>query len=421
MGPDLCRVRPSRHIPWWPAVPVTVALVLLILTAILPAVSIAAESQGRTNHSLASTASPQRESPASSQNPAWTSGSGNPMLEEEPVSGTSSAAMFAVDITRQELLYRYNADQAVAPASTLKIITALTALTVFEPEDMLFVSEADLVDITIFSNAQLQAGDEVSVEDLLAGLMLPSGGDAAKALARNAGGILGPMPGQSPVERFVDEMNDLAQSIGMNDSNFVNPDGPDDPEQYTTARDMAIAGAALLEDDLLADIVASPTWMITVSGANARQYSVANTNQLINVDRVQGIKTGTTGEAGQSIVLATQRGDNQIITVVMGSEGRYEDIEALMGHLDDQIRWVEFGPSSDFPDFQMAAETYRFATLQEFTVPMVRDTVGELDSEFELGPLTPRVFPLRWGRVVFLQDDEELFQVPLLRTGDSTD
>lgn len=352
-------------------------------------------------------------------NASWVDPDSSPMLEETPIPGTSSNAMFAVDITSDEVLYQDSADERVAPASTLKIITALTTLTALDPDDVIQVSAADLVDTTVYSNAQLLADDEVTVEDLLAGLMLPSGGDAANALARVAGGVIGPAPGQSPLDRFVEEMNAIAESIGMTDSNFVNPDGPDHPEQYTTARDMAIAGAELLEHELLSEIVESPVWEITVTGLNARQYTVENTNLLIGADRVHGIKTGTTGEAGQSIVLATRRGDNQIISVVMGSEGRYVDIETLMGHLDDQIRWVEFGASDDFPLVQQAQDRHRFAFLDEFTVPMLRDDIGEVTAEYEVGALRNPALPLRWGVVVFLERDEELYRVPLFRTFDS--
>jgi serine-type D-Ala-D-Ala carboxypeptidase (penicillin-binding protein 5/6) len=344
----------------------------------------------------------------------------NPVLSETPIPGISADSLIAIDMTSDVLLYQYNADVSIAPASTLKIITALTALEVLDPDEEISVSMEDLVDTTVYSNAALRAGDVVTVRDLLAGLLIPSGGDAANALARVAGVRFGPGPGQRPVERFVEEMNELAVDIGMTGSSFVNPDGRDEDGQYTTARDLAIAGAELLRDRMLAEIVAAPAWTMTVTGQNGRQYDVVNTNELIGVERVHGIKTGTTGSAGEAIVLATRRGNNQILTVVMGSEGRYTDTIALLQHLDDQLQWVEFGASSDFPGIQGAAERFGFVLAVPFVEPMDREVAERLYAELTLGPRPRGTLPVRWGHVVFFDDGEELYRVPVLLAGSSS-
>jgi serine-type D-Ala-D-Ala carboxypeptidase (penicillin-binding protein 5/6) len=342
-----------------------------------------------------------------------------PMLPEFPIPDVTASSVLAIDTTRGALLYQRNADQPVAPASTLKMITAITALLVLSPDEVIQVSEIDLVDTTVYSNAALWAQDEISVRDLLAGLMIPSGGDAANALARVAGSHLGPAPGQHPVHRFVEEMNVVASSLGMNSSNFVNPDGPDHPEQYTTARDLAIAADAVMQDDLLAEIVAAQVWTITIQGPNARRYEIFNTNDLLGADRVHGVKTGTTGEAGQSVVLATTRGKNRIITVVMGSNQRYQDTLLLLQHIDSQVRWIEFGPSHDFPGIRDAADRFGFVLIAPFTEPIRLDDSVNVSATLELGRRPVGTLPLPWGYVVFLHDGEELYQVPVWKTGDS--
>jgi serine-type D-Ala-D-Ala carboxypeptidase (penicillin-binding protein 5/6) len=345
----------------------------------------------------------------------------DPMLSESPIPDMSATSVLAVDLTSGSLLYHYDADVPVAPASTLKIITAMTALLVLDPNETIEIIEPDLVDTTVYSNAALQAGDQVSVKDLLAGLMIPSGGDAAKALARVAGNRLGPGPGQHPVSRFVTEMNDLSASLGMQNSKFVNPDGPDVPGQFTTARDLAIASEALLRDRLLAEIVAAPAWTMTVSGPNTREYVVYNTNALLGSDPVHGVKTGTTGEAGESVVLATRRGGNQILTVVMGSDHRYRDTLSLLQYIDDRVRWVEFGASDDFPGLRNAADRFGFVLAVPFTKPMLYSDSDRLHSQLSLGPRPRGTLPVRWGHVVFFHDGEELYQVPVLMTGDSSE
>jgi hypothetical protein len=216
-------------------------------------------------------------------------------------------------------------------------------------------------------------------------------------------------------------MNEVASSLGMDGSNFVNPDGPDHPEQYTTARDMAIAGAALLQDRLLSEIVASTDWEMTVTGPNARSYELRNTNQLLAVDRVHGIKTGTTGEAGESIVLATRREWNQVLTVVMGSEDRYGDVTTLMEHIDSEVRWVHFGASDDFPGIQRAAERFNFVLAVPFVQPMLSSEADRLYANLWLGPRPRSTLPVRWGHVVFFHDGEELYRVPVLMAGDIGD
>lgn len=340
-----------------------------------------------------------------------------PMAGQSAIPGVTANAIYAVDITSDELLYSYNADDPVAPASTLKMVTALTALAVLDPDHIVEIVQSDLVDTAVYSNAQLQSGDQVTVRDLLAGLMIPSGGDAANALARVAGGQLGPQVGQSPNARFVEEMNEVGQDLGMTGSNFVNPDGPDHPDQFSTARDLAIAGKAVMDSQLLTEIVGASGWTITVTGANARAYTVNNTNDLLGAERVHGIKTGTTGEAGESFVLATRREGNQVITVVMGSSQRYADTLTLLQFLDERIHWVNFGPSSDFPGIERAAERYGFVLAVPFVRPYLRTEVDRLDAELELGPRPRGTLPIRWGHVVFLNDGVELYQVPVLRAG----
>lgn len=398
---------------------VILSAIILTISSFWQPLSLASAPDHRTpeyrSFSLENRAERRLDLPA--QFPQWNTAS-DPMTGTQAISGVTASAVFAVDITSDTLLYSYNADLPVAPASTLKMITAITTLTVLEPDAVIEVAQGDLVDTQVYSNAQLRAGDWITVRDLLAGLMLPSGGDAANALARVAGSQLGPTIGQSPMSRFVEEMNRVAEDLGMTGSNFVNPDGPDVPQQFSTARDLAIAGAAVLDDDLLALIVGTSGWTITVNGPNARTFTVNNTNELIGIARVHGIKTGTTGQAGESVVLATRRNGNQIITVVMGSTQRYADTLTLLQYLDDRIRWVEFDASDDFPDIARSADELGFVLVVPFVRPYLHSEADQIRAELVLlGPRPRGTLPVRWGHVVFLNDNVELIEVPVLRAG----
>jgi serine-type D-Ala-D-Ala carboxypeptidase (penicillin-binding protein 5/6) len=162
------------------------------------------------------------------------------------------------------------------------------------------------------------------------------------ALAREAGNRLEPGT-PDPVGRFVAEMNAWAASHGMTNSHFTNPVGTDDPQHYASARDLVRASQVLLQDWLLARIVAMESTIADIGGPNARQVELINSNQLIARDDVFGIKTGTEEIAGQCLITGFWRGDNQIITVVLGSADRYADTQVVMDTVDATYRWLALG------------------------------------------------------------------------------
>jgi serine-type D-Ala-D-Ala carboxypeptidase (penicillin-binding protein 5/6) len=216
-----------------------------------------------------------------------------------------------------------------APASTAKIVTALTALRSARPEDVVTIQDADVVDPALESNMGLKTDDTVTVHDLLVGLFLPSGNDAANALARFTGERL-PDNGQPPVQRFIAEMNAEAARIGMTQSHFVNPSGDDADGQVVTAHDLGIAARALLAEPALRPIVALPAAEVRVGGPDARVISLTNTNELVLTNGVYGVKTGTTDKAGQCLIVAYRQAHENVIAVILDSTDRYADARALL-------------------------------------------------------------------------------------------
>ncbi len=290
--------------------------------------------------------------------------------------GLTASGAIAVDLTTGIELYASNADASLPPASTSKIMTGLVARAVLPLDERVIVQAGDLLDPTVYSTAGLLEGDVVSVHDLLYGLLLPSGGDAALALAR-AGGLALDPAATDPVARFVDEMNAFARSSGMTQSHFSNPVGMDDPaNNYASARDLVRATAALLRDQLLMGIVASPAATISAGGPNARAWDVFNSNELIARDDVFGIKTGTEEAAGECLITGFWRGDNRIIVVVLGSSDRYADTLQLMGTIDASYRWAALGigATSAGATGALAEEGLRF---------MIRRTLLMTTAQFE--------------------------------------
>lgn len=266
-----------------------------------------------------------------------------PTLSGHNVFSGGATAAIAVDLTTGIELYSYNADVQVPPASTIKLITALVAKDVLPADQIVVVQVADIVDPEEFSVMGLMPGDTISVEALLYGLLLPSGGDAAMALAR-AGGVALDPAAEDPVKRFVAEMNNYAASLGMTQTRIANPTGADDPgRQLSTARDLVRAAEAVLSDWMLSRIVGTAWAIVEVGGEDARSLELVTSNLLLDRDDIFGIKTGTEDAAGECLIAGVWRGDNQIITVVMGSTDRYADMQELINDVDGRYRWVALG------------------------------------------------------------------------------
>ncbi len=225
-----------------------------------------------------------------------------------------AGAALLLDEQSQMVLYEKNANQRWAPASTTKMMTALVALESGELDDQVVVQASDL---TVDSAVGLAAGEEWTLEDLLYILLLPSDNAAARVIARHIAGS---------EEAFVALMNAKAESWGLHDTHFANPHGLDDPQQYTSAHDLAEIALHGLAQPEFAKIVATSEWQ-----AKGRVFR--NLNQLLGTyPGAEGIKTGTTDAAGECLVSAVSRPDGAAICVILGSNDRYRDSRLLLDY-----------------------------------------------------------------------------------------
>jgi D-alanyl-D-alanine carboxypeptidase len=237
--------------------------------------------------------------------------------------GTSAAL---IDGACDTLIYGTHSREQREPASLAKIVTAMVA------RDSLPLDK--MIDITVngwnlavendSSIMGLEAGMRLSVEELLYGLLLPSGNDAALQLAQAAGGV----------DRFVALMNQRVQRLGLTDTLFRNPHGLDDSAAHTTPFDMAILGRELLKDPKLATIVSTQTrdepWH--------DNGKIWNGNYLIYIYKdAVGIKTGYTEEAGWSIVSAARRDGRLLVASVFNSGDIYWDSMRLFDWAFDNV------------------------------------------------------------------------------------
>jgi D-alanyl-D-alanine carboxypeptidase (penicillin-binding protein 5/6) len=216
-------------------------------------------------------------------------------------------------------LYAKDPDVQRAPASVTKLATALVAVDRASLDERIVVdvNSALLVASSDSTVMGLEPGQRVTMRDLLYGLLLPSGNDAAVAIAENVGGT---------ISGFVDLMNLKARELSMTRTHFANPHGLDEPGLYTTARDMIKLGRAALANPDLAQIVATTHYQPSWDGPE-----VWNSNELLQryPGEVIGVKIGYTEGAQQTMVAAVQRAGRRLLISVLGSPDRYADVSAL--------------------------------------------------------------------------------------------
>lgn len=206
-----------------------------------------------------------------------------------------------------KVIWGKNENKRSAMASTTKIMTCIV---VIENADLnAEVKVSAKAAGTGGSRLGLKKDDKITIKDLLYGLMLRSGNDAAVALAEYVG---------KDKEGFANLMNKKAKELGLKDTHFVTPHGLDDPEHYTTAYELAKIADYALKNEMFAKIVGTKEHTININGY-AKQ--LCNTNELLGyLQGVSGVKTGFTNNAGRCLVTSINRNDFEIITVVLGAD-----------------------------------------------------------------------------------------------------
>lgn len=252
----------------------------------------------------------------------------------EPVPPEVAAEAWAVtDIESGEFLAGEEAEESLPTGSTSKMMTAITALEMVEAgeasldTEVAISAEAAAFAVPAYSNAGLQTGDVLSVRELLVATLVPSGNDAAHALAEHLGGG----EGQRSVDRYVERMNELAEELGLEETNFENVTGLDERRHRSSASDLAEMARVGFEYPLFREVVAMR--YATVSTPE-REISLATENDLLFAyPLATGVKTGTTPGAGSSLVASAASEDESYIAVALGSRvDRYADAVALLEH-----------------------------------------------------------------------------------------
>ena len=225
----------------------------------------------------------------------------------------SAQKAILMDAQTGRVIYEKDADSRSLIASTTKIMTALIVCEQCNVLDRVRIPK-EAVGIE-GSSMYLKEGEVLTIQELLYGLMLHSGNDAAVALAIYCGGT---------VEGFVELMNDKAYRLGMAGTNFENPNGLDGPQHYSTARDLAVLTAYAMQNPIFAQTVSTKTVRIG-------QRSLQNHNKLLwRVDGADGVKTGYTKAAGRILVSSAQRDGRRLICVTIDDGNDWADHQLLL-------------------------------------------------------------------------------------------
>ncbi|MBN9120211.1 MAG: D-alanyl-D-alanine carboxypeptidase [Planctomycetes bacterium] len=230
-------------------------------------------------------------------------------------------------------------------ASTSKIMTAWIVLRLVADDAKVLdevVTYSDRAAKTVGSSAKLNAGEKVPVKELLYGLMLPSGNDAAVALAEHFGPRFGAAAEGDGLQRFVAEMNRRCKALGLKEMAYKDPNGLS-RDNVSSARDLAALAFEAMKDERFRTYVATRRHEceVTEPGGGKRKVVWTNTNRLLDIEGYEGVKTGTTTPAGNCLVASAKRGDDRLIVVVLGStstDSRYTDSRNLF-----RWGWLERG------------------------------------------------------------------------------
>lgn len=233
-------------------------------------------------------------------------GAWNSAALDKPTIQSRSAVIF--DRNSKQIIWGKQENLRVPMASTTKIMTAIILLESGKNLDETVTVDKKAASIG-GSRLGLAAGDKITLNDLLYGLMLPSGNDAAVQIAITVGGS---------VQGFADMMNAKAKELGLKDTHFVTPHGLDNPEHYTTAYELALITDYALNIAKFREVVDTQTYTVAINGYPTQ---INNTNELLgHLDGVEGVKTGFTNNALRCLVTYDTRNNFNIITVVLGAD-----------------------------------------------------------------------------------------------------
>lgn len=319
--------------------------------------------------------------------------------KETKITNINSRYAVVYDRTSKTIIWGKDEAREVPMASTTKIMTAIVML-----ENVSNLDE----EITVTKKAAgiggsrlgLKTGDEITYKDLLYGLLLCSGNDAATQIAISVGGS---------VEGFAEMMNNKAKELRLEHTHFVTPHGLDNDEHYTTAYELAIMADYALDIEEFAEIVSTKSYTVTING---HSKDINNTNELLGyLEGVNGVKTGFTNGAGRCLVTSASRNGFDIIVVVLGADTKKQRTR-------DSIKLIEYTYKNyELVDLKERIETEfeEWRKINEKRVKIYKGTKKHIETK--LGEIKYEKYPIRKEMVDDIWIDinyKDYFEAPVM-------
>lgn len=290
-------------------------------------------------------------------------------------------------LTPGDVLFEKNAYERMFPASTVKVLTAIVSLENSNLSDIVTVSHSCISSVPKgYTLSRIQVGENLTIENLLYAMLIPSGNDAANLLAEYVGGS---------VEIFSNMMNNKAKEIGCTNSNFTNPNGVHDENMYTTAYDLALIGKYAMQNETFREMVSTQTYTLPSTNVYPNSDRVlTNSNHLINTsskdyyEYCTGIKTGFTNSAQNCLISSAKKNGIELISVVLGStasnfssQSKFTDAKALF----------EYG-FNNYTDYYLDLKEKKKIELDSINSSLVDSSLPQLAKKSSSG----------WGYVLYL-------------------
>ncbi|ADL51791.1 peptidase S11 D-alanyl-D-alanine carboxypeptidase 1 [Clostridium cellulovorans 743B] len=309
-------------------------------------------------------------------------------------------AAIAMDVKSKRVLYEKNSVSLIPMASTTKIMTSLVALTYGNLDQEITISKKAAA--IRGSTVNYMAGEKVTLRELLYGLMLRSGNDAAIAIAE---GIAG------DVDSFLVLMNEYANLIGATNSHFESPHGLDSNQHYTTTYDLAIITSKAMENRTFREIVGCRSIEKGASGFT-RGYSNINKILFLHGDAT-GVKTGYTGQAGKCLVSSFNYDGNDIVVIVLNCNPRWGETLKIYNHVKDNYEYKKLcSKEDDIAIINTKKSKYKLFLEEDMILPIKRN------ANFALNVVKPKYVKKDtgyYGRIEVIEEGKMIFNKELLK------
>ena len=285
----------------------------------------------------------------------------------------SDNSSVVMDRKSRQVLYGQNIHLSMGMASTTKIMTALVALENCKLDKLVKIPK-EAVGVE-GSSIYLKENEVWSVQDLLYGLMLRSGNDAATALAIEAGGS---------VDNFVDMMNERAMSMGLENTHFTNPHGLNESGHFTSGYDLALIACDALENNDFANIVSAKSYVVQANETHPKVVFVNKNKMLGMFEGCDGVKTGYTKATGKCLVSSATRGDMSLVCVTLNNPNMWQESMNSLQKAFDMYKSVKvIDKNQDLFVLTSGGKSYRFRVEKDINIAFKKDENIEIDCRID--------------------------------------